>query len=187
MTSPMVKTMKRPTVLISIAAIVLAVVLWLALFFMPQSHKLGSLHSQQDALTALIQQDNARVQRLRTETHHIGQIRSMYNTLVQYVPSTEQLYTYVHTISAAGTAAGVTITSIAPGAAAPATGTPYTAIPITTSIKGTYSTLRGFLQRIYELPRLTDVSAMTLSTSGPTGGQLGATIQLVIFSSTKPA
>jgi type IV pilus assembly protein PilO len=184
-TSPWVKTIKKPTVLLSIGAIVLVIILWLVLFFVPQSHKLSSLRSQQASLNSLIQQDNARMQRLRTETHHLGQIRSMYSTLENYVPSTQGLYTYVHTISAAGKSAGINITSISPGAPVAASGTPYTAIPITAAIKGSYTELRNFLQGIYALPRLTDVNAISLNMTGGTGGELGATLQMAIFTSQK--
>jgi len=177
--------LRRPAFVITAAAVVVVVLVWLFVFFIPQSHKLTSLGAERVSLNALITKDNAKLQTLREETHHVGQIQAMDNTLTGYVPRTEEVYTYVHTLSAAAKSSGVSITSLGPGALAAVPGTLYMAVPITVSVKGTFGEIRAFLQAVYNLPRLTDVNALTITTGGGTVGGRVATIQLAIFTSQK--
>jgi Tfp pilus assembly protein PilO len=114
----------------------------------------------------------------------------MYDRLNGYVPATEKLYTYVQTISHSAKAAGVTITSLAPSTLVAITGTPYSAIPVTASVKGTYDQLLAFIKSLYDLPRLTDVNALSVSGGGPGTNRatvLSASFQLAIFTSQKPS
>ena len=85
---------------------------------------------------------------------------------------------------------GVSITTLTPRTLTPVTGTSYSAIPVTATVRGTYPQLVAFLHGIYGLPRLTDINGLTLS--GGSAGSSGTTtitaqLQLAIFTSQKPA
>lgn len=182
-------TLARPVVVLGIAGIVAVAAVWAFVFFLPQSRKLTTLQQEKISLDATVSKDNARLQRLRAEQHHVGEIRAMYRSLESYIPPTEELYTYVHTIAAAAKAAGVTVASLNPGQLAPVTGTPYSAIPVTAMVKGTFAHIKAFLRNVYRLPRLTDVNSLTLSGGGPhmaPTSPVSATFQLAIFSRAKP-
>ncbi len=170
--------------------VVVVVVAWFFAFYLPQTHKLAALGNQRTTLQSAVAADQARLQKAEREDHHIGQIQAMYDRLEGYVPATEDLYTYIRTINGAAKAAGVTITSLAPGGLSAATGTSYSGITVTASVKGTYQHLIAFLERLYDLPRLTDVNGFSITGGGPgttKGTVRSASFQLAIFTSQAPA
>lgn len=186
--SAILEVVKKPVVLLGALGLVVIVVVWFVAFFQPESHKLSSLGSQKASLQQTVLLDNARLQRVRAESHHVGEIQAIDAKLKGYVPTTEDLYTYIQTLSGAGNTAGITITSLQPSTVTTASGTSYMAIPITADVKGTYDHLLAFLNAIYNLPRLTDVNGLTITGGGPGTNRstsLSATFDLVIFTSQK--
>jgi Tfp pilus assembly protein PilO len=181
-------TITRRSVLVAVTVVAVCIA-WALAFYLPQTHKLTALDAQRSSLDATLATDQARLQQLQSEAHHVTEIRAMVNRLNGYVPTTEKLYTYVHTISQSAKSAGVTITSLAPSNLVAITGTRYSAIPITASVKGTYDQLLAFLKGLYELPRLTDVNALSVTGGGPGTNRatvLSASFQLAVFTSQKP-
>lgn len=177
------------SVLVALGAVAVLVA-WILAFYLPQTHKLTALNTQRATLQSTVTTDEAHLERVKTEAQHVTQIRAMYNEFEGYVPSTESLYPYIHTISSAAKATGVTITSLSPGTLSTATGTAYSAIPITASVRGTYDHLLAFIKRLYDLPRLTDVNSFSISGGGPRTSRstvLSATFELAIFTSQRPS
>lgn len=186
--SPIFDLAKRPFVLLSALGLVAVILVWVLLFFVPQSHKLTSLESKKTALQQALVQDNARLLRVRSESHHVGQIETLYKQLKGYAPQTGDLYTYIQTLSGAGKAAGVSITTLQASPLQSVTGSPYSAIPIDAEVKGTYDHMLSFIKAVYALPRLTDINSISLSGGGPGTNRsttLSATMDLVIFTSQK--
>lgn len=186
---PALDALRRPVFLIGVLVALVVVIVWLLVFFLPQGKKLSSLQAQKTSLQQTASLDEAKLQRLRTESHHEPQIRAMYGSLQGYAPPTEQLYTYVQTLSSAARAAGMTITSLSPAPLAPVHGTSYSAIPVATVMKGTYTSLLSMIRHIYSLPRLTDINSMNVSGGGPSskpGTILTVDMELAIFTSQKP-
>jgi Tfp pilus assembly protein PilO len=179
----------RPVALLTAGALLAVLLVWLFVFFVPQSHKLSSLRQEETSLNVVIAQDNARVQSLKKEAHHVGEIRAMETTLEAYVPATEELYTYIHVLSAAAKTAGVSITSFNPGTLTAVSGTPFSAVPITATIKATYSHLVAFIRDVYALPRLTDINGLNFTGGGTGSGTapISASFDLAIFTSQKPS
>lgn len=184
-----VTALKRPVVMIGIGVALLVVIVWLMLFFLPQGHKVSTLQNEKASLQEEVNLDEARVARLRTESEHVGQIQSMYSTLSGYVPATEDLYTYIQTLSGAANTAGVSITSLVPLPLQSVSGT-FSAVPITATVKGTYDHVLAFIKAIYALPRLTDINDIDI-----TGGGIGSNrttplsvdLDLAIFTRQKPS
>lgn len=179
---------KKPVVLLGAVTLIALVLVWLLAFFSPQSHKLAALQAQKSSLQQTVLQDQARLLRVRAESHHVGQIRAIDTRLQGYVPASEDLYTYIQTLSSAGNRSGVSIVSLEPSLPVPAAGTSYDAVPITANVKGTYDHLVAFISAVYELPRLTDINGLTISGGGPGTNRtttLTATFDLVIFMSQK--
>lgn len=179
----------RPVVLLTALGLIVLILVWLFVFFVPQSKKLSSLQQERVSLNALIARDNARVQQLRTESNHINEIKSMYTSLQGYVPATQELYTYIQVFSSAAKTAGIGVTSLSPGPPAAVKGTPFNAIPIIATVKGQYSDLVSLIQGIYQLPRLTDINGLSITGGGPGSGTvpITATLNLAIFTSQKTA
>ncbi|MGH9100035.1 MAG: type 4a pilus biogenesis protein PilO [Acidimicrobiales bacterium] len=176
------------TALVALGVVVVLVV-WILAFYLPQTHKLAALGTQRATLQSTVATDEAHLERAKSEDHHIGRIRAMYDELDGYVPASADLYTYIRTLSTAAKSAGVTITSLSPSTLAAATGTAYSGVPITASVKGTYDQLLAFVTRLYDLPRLTDVNQLSITGGGlgtDRGTLLSATLQLAIFTSQRP-
>lgn len=170
--------------------VVAVVVAWLFAFYLPQTRKLAALGTQRTALQSTVAADEARLQQLQNEAQHVTQIRAMYDRLDGYAPKTGKLYTYIRTISGAAKRAGVTITSLQPGALVAVSGTTYSAIPITAAVKGSYDHMLAFVKDLYGLPRLTDLNALSVTGGGPGTNRstnLTVSLQLAIFTSEKPA
>ena len=179
-----------PRALLVALGVVGVVVAWAIAFYVPEGHKLAALDAQKTTLQSTVTADEARLQQVQREDQHIAQIRAMHDQLDGYVPSTESLYSYIRTISHAAKASGVKITSVAPSALVGVTGTSYTAVPIATSVRGTYDHLLSFIKHLYSLSRLTDVNGLSISGGGPSTGRstvLSASFQLAIFTSQAPA
>ncbi len=184
--SQVLSVAKKPLVLIGAAGLVVVMLVWLFAFFLPQTHKLSSLETQKATLQQNVVLDQAKLQRVRQESHHVGQIQAIDSKLKGFVPTSEDLYTYIQTLSSAGNAAGVSISSLQPGTPVTATGTSYLAIPISADVKGTYNHLVTFMKAIYNLPRLTDINSISITGGGPgtnRSTQLSATFALAIFTS----
>jgi Tfp pilus assembly protein PilO len=179
----------RRSALIALA-VVTVVVAWLFAFYLPQTRKLTALGTQRTALQSSVTADEARLRQLQKEAQHVTQIKLMYDRLHGYAPKTERLYTYIRTISVAAKNAGVTITSLQPSPLVAVSGTAYSAIPITAAIKGSYDRLLAFVKDLYDLPRLTDLNALSVTGGGPGTNRstiLTVSLQLAIFTSAKPA
>jgi Tfp pilus assembly protein PilO len=175
-----------PRALLVALGVVGVVVAWAIAFYVPQGHKLAALDAQKTSLQSTVTADEARLQQVQREDQHIAQIRLMHDELVGYVPPKESLYTYIRTISHAAKASGVTITSLSPSALVAVTGTSYSAVPISASVRGTYDHLLSFIKHLYDLSRLTDVNSLSISGGGPSTGRstvLSASFQLAIFTS----
>lgn len=187
--SALLQALRRPVVLLGTLIGVVAVVVWLVAFFVPQGHKLSNLSAKEASLRASLTADEARLQRLRLESKHATQIEAIYQRLQTYAPETEQIYTYITVINTGAKQAGVTLASLAPGAAAPLSGTAYEEVPIGVSVSGTYDHILNFVRTLYGLPRLTDIESVSVVGGGPATSRatvLSASFQCLIFFSTPP-
>lgn len=187
--SPTVTILRKPKVMIAIAAALVVVLAWLMAFFIPQGHKLSALQAQEQSLQLQVNAGNAKVAELRVESQHAAQIAAMVKKLQGYAPGTSDI-SYIALLSNAAKATGVTVSAIGPGVAGPVTGSPYQSIPVSATIKGTYDKLLSFIKAVYGLPRLTDIDSIGITGGGPKtdrGSILTASFQLQIFTSQKPA
>ena len=189
--------LKRTPVIIAIVVAVLVLLIWLVAFFLPQGHKLSTLNGKEQALQTEVDAGNAKVAHLKRTFQHVGQLEVEQNKFEAYVPSTPNLFkttaNYTSSLSAAVTAAGMTLTSVSPGLAhgqtSASSSTALTTIPVVLLVSGPYDNLLSLIKGIYTLPRLTVINSV--ATSG--GGQgtnrstpLKATLDLVIFAAAKP-
>ena len=186
MSAPRTRVRITPRSLLVVLGVLAVVVAWALAFYVPEAHKLAALDAQRTTLESTVTADEAHLQQVKREDQHIAQIRAMQDQLGGYVPSTESLYSYIRTISHAAKASGVKVTSLAPSPLVAVTGTSYSAVPISASVRGTYDHLLSFIKHLYDLSRLTDVNGLTISGGGPSTGRstvLTASFQLAIFTS----
>jgi Tfp pilus assembly protein PilO len=197
-TSPL-DVLKTTPVVITIVIAVVVVIVWLLAFLLPEGSKISTLNTQAASLQAKVTAGNAEVAHLRKEALHKKTLVARLSTLQTYVPTKPEIYTYLKTITLTAKASKVTLVSISPSAELPpSTGQKFAAIPVSVSVKGTYDDILAFTANLYALPRLTDITTMSI-TGGGSGtafnraSSLSANFALEVFtantssSSTPPA
>ena len=119
--STTVAALKRTPVIVAVAVAVVVVVVWLLAFFLPQGHKLSTLNAKEQTLQQAVATGNAKVTQLKHTFQHVGQLEAEQAKFEAYVPSTPDLFkstaNYTSSLSATVAASGMTLTSVAPGAA----------------------------------------------------------------------
>ena len=193
-TSDAVAVLKRRPVVITIVLGLVVVIVWLLAYFLPQGSKISSLDAQQKTVRQMVALGNAKVARLKHTYQHATELQTMDATLRAYVPTTPDIFkttaNFTSSLSAAVTAAQMTLTSVSPGgAAAPISKSTFTTIPVSLTVKGTYDHLLSLITSIYSLPRLSIIDSVSI-----TGGGVGtsrttsltADLALVAFTTAKP-
>jgi Tfp pilus assembly protein PilO len=182
--------LRRTPVVVAVVIAVVVVIVWLLAFFLPQGSKISTLDTKQQTLEQQVAQGNAKVARLKHTFQHAPQLRAMSAKLEADVPATTDIYNYIDSLSTTAAASNVKLTSVSPGAATQtSTGSPFTAIPVSMVVKGTYDHLLSLITNIYALPRLTDIDSVSISGGGPGTSRtttLIATLSLEAFTTAKP-
>jgi Tfp pilus assembly protein PilO len=176
-------TMKRIGVVAGVAALVLLVAWYLALFS-PQARDLSKAHKAHAAAEQKISQLQNQVTQLNALKAQIPADKAALSVLDQAVPSTPQLDGALRQLQAAATSSGVTLSTVSPSSLAgsststaqKSSGTPVITLNLTAT--GTYPQLTSFLSRLASMPRTVTVTSLNIS--GATS-QLAAQITANIF------
>jgi Tfp pilus assembly protein PilO len=190
--SSTVAALKRPPVIISIVIAAVVVILWLFAFFLPQGRKLSTLDSKRQALTDEVAAGNAKVVRLRHTFEHAGQLEAEHAKMEALVPSTPDLFkstaNYTSLLSSTVAGAHMNLTSVTTQSPA-ATSKALTSIPVTLDVTGSYDQLLTLITDIYAMPRLTEISSVSIKGGGP-GTNRFSTLQVILsletFTTAKP-
>jgi Tfp pilus assembly protein PilO len=175
--------MKRIGVVAGLAALVILVAWYLALFS-PQARDLSKAHKDHAAAEQRISQLQSQVVQLNALRAQIPADKAALSVLNAAVPSTPQLDNALRQLQSAATGSGVTLTTVGPSAPATSStssaqktsGTP--SITLNLSASGSYQQLTSFLSRLAAMPRTLVVT--TLNIAG-TASQLNAQITANIF------
>jgi Tfp pilus assembly protein PilO len=179
-------------VIISIVIAAVVVILWLFAFFLPQGRKLSTLDSKRQALTDEVAAGNAKVVRLRHTFEHAGQLEAEHAKMEALVPSTPDLFkstaNYTSLLSSTVAGAHMNLTSVTTQSPA-ATSKALTSIPVTLDVTGSYDQLLTLITDIYAMPRLTEISSVSIKGGGP-GTNRFSTLQVILsletFTTAKP-
>ena len=150
----------------------IAVVLGLLLFFLfvvaPRGTEVQTVRDELDAAQqelASLQADVAALEAAQnsgTATADLDEIRAA-------LPTTPELPNLFAALQAAATAANVGLSSIAPGVPSASAAGSASVIPLSLTVSGEYFALARFLHELETLPRITRVSAISISGGGETG------------------
>jgi len=181
--------LKNRTALLAIAGILLIIIIWLLVFFIPQGNKLSKLDAKATTLQAQVQAGQAKVTLLKKEALNTPALEAISQQLTSYVPPDPGIYPYITTISNTANSAKVNIVSLAPGTPMAVPGTNFLSIGFTVAVSGTYDQFLSFIQGIYALPRLTQINTVSITGGGPQTSRsttLNMTATLTIFTTAKP-
>jgi Tfp pilus assembly protein PilO len=180
-----IKALRVPRVLVPILATVVVVILWLVVFYLPQSSKLSKLNTQQQSLQAkqvALQAELTQLQHLQNSG--LSALSAQYDALL---PPTIDNTGYLKLINSAVQQAGATLLSFTPGTAttnSAAAVNGVNSVPISLNTTGTYDQEIKLMQLIYGLPRLTVINSLSMSGGGPTSNRatvLDVTYSMTIF------
>lgn len=163
--------MRRAPLLVTVAAVVLAVAMWF-LLFAPEREEQALLREE---ITGLVAQQNAlRLQIARLEEIKANEldVRADIARLEQYIPDGAAQPSAIRQLQLVADASGVDITSVSfaqpaavPGAPAPPVpDTVLASVPVSIVIEGGYFQLTDFLRRVEaEMPRALLVDSVTIT------------------------
>lgn len=168
----LLRTVRKPTFLLSIVVGFVVILLWLFLFYFPYATKISNYDKESQTLLTeqlALNQQVITLQHTATESPELLAKLAEFSTLI---PNNANPYPYITTIDNAAVAAGVSILGVTvPSAGVAVAGTQnITAIPIPLQTKGTYDATLAFIKSIYALPRLTSIDNITI-TGGNDGGR----------------
>jgi Tfp pilus assembly protein PilO len=148
------------------ALIVVAVAMVIAFVIMPQFGQLSDLQQQKADADARRQQATAVLESLRGAKGRASATEAELLKVGTQMPDSPQLPSLIIELQDIANAAGVKVTSMAPGQPAVASGGQYTEVSLATQLTAEWDDLLDYLKRLDHSTRLLRVS--TLSVSPPT-------------------
>lgn len=176
-------TTTRITAMTAGAALLLAVIWYMALF-RPESHHLSSAHAARAAAEAKVQTLNTEVDHLKALEKQIPQDTATLSVLKAAVPDTPDLPDALGQLHNAATASGVELSGVSPAAPPTAggsggqsqSGPPSINLSLTAS--GTYQQLMGFMTRLDNMARTVVVNTVNIATGSTNGLTANMTAQI---------
>ncbi len=185
--------LRTPKVILAIVAAVVILFIWLFAFLLPSNSKISSDRAQLPKLEAKQAQLNAEVAKLRTIAAGEGPLTAKLDELATAVPPASDdnaNLNYLHSIYASEAQAGVTQLTISQiTASASAQTSTIIPIPVSLSVEGTYDQGVIFIKLLYNLPRLTTISSVSITGGGPSsnrGTLLNLSISATIYANSSP-
>lgn len=183
------KSLRRPLVLLPIGGAILLVIIWLAVFYLPQGSKLSKYDAQESSLRATQLALNERLQSLKKLSN--SDLCHLYAQYATAAPSSLENTTYLRQINLLVEQSGLHLISISTGSQSGATSAgSLSAVPYSLNVSGPYDDQLKLMQEIYSQPRLTTISSVTLSGGGPATNRstpLQASYSLMVYDTASPA
>ncbi len=158
---------KRPVILISVAAVIVLAGVWWFAWMSPQGSKLSTVNAN----VAQLQQKYSQLQETLRVVEHESKLESKYAgylaTFSAAVPPTPDAPQLTTQLAALANETHVTLTSLSDDSVLAAT--PVSEVPINITIKGSGSQCLNFLKGIYQMDRLITISAFTPTPSDSAG------------------
>lgn len=168
--------LKRPTVLISIAAVLVLAGVWWFAWMSPQGSKLTTINANVAQLSAKNQQLQLTLRTVehesKLESKYAGYL-SMFSDAVPPTPDAPQLTTE---LAALANSTHVTLQSLSDNTTVPAL--PVSDVPVSMTIKGTGTQCLAFLKGLYQMSRLITIADFTPSPAADTG-KSGAAVNVL--------
>ncbi len=174
------------TVLITIMAGLVVILVWLLAFFVPQGKHLSRLTTQRQNLQGEEASLEAKLQLLRATSRATPQLLQLQAKFGAMIPATADMYNYISQMAGTAAQSGVGLVSMTPSSnGAPVSGTNLLSYPITVVVSGSYASTLNFMNALYAMPRLTVIDGVSISGGGPGSSKaapLTSTFTLTVYS-----
>lgn len=177
---------KNQRIGICLATLIVPVAAFYFLSFSPTTKKINGLESTVKTLQSeldTVKKQAAKLDQFLAEME-VAQLKFKEASLV--IPDNKEIPSLLTNISGQATGAGLDITSFVPGAEVAKDF--YAEIPVTIRVDGTYHNVGFFLDAVSKLPRIVNVSSLTLGGAKEVEGEqlLNANIQLLTYKFLEP-
>lgn len=164
------KTSKSARLGVGAIVFVVLVAGWYLLLWKPTTQKVASLNSQVSAVVLQQSKLEAQLLSLKASAKHLTSLKAEATTLSNAIPSQPSLANFVDDLNQAGSAAGLSITTISPtqpqlvgGVIVPTAGSGVPSIAFSISTEGGYYQLLQFLHNLDFLPRFVAIDSISFS------------------------
>lgn len=147
-------------VAIAAAVIAVPVALFYFLSFSPKSQEITGLESNVAQLQQELSMIKAKAAKLDEQKSIMAEVEAKFKEASAVIPDTKEIPSLLSNISSQGSGAGLDITSFVPGSETPKQF--YAEIPVSLAVTGTYHNVGYFLDTVSKLPRIVNVSKISL-------------------------
>jgi Tfp pilus assembly protein PilO len=161
--------LKRPRVLVAIAAAVVVLIAWYFAWWSPESGKLSSVRGQEAKAKLQTQQLNAKLLEILREDRFVAKYHNFLSFFSSQVPVQPEQGQLVYQLGRLQDRDHVDITTLSASAtAAPVSGVSLSTIPVSLTVTGSHDNVIRFLNGLYSMSRLLTIQSIAPSaTSAP--------------------
>lgn len=171
---------------ISAAVLIVPIALFYFLYLSPKGQEITGLEGSVATLQKELADIKATAAKLDEQKAVMAEIEAKFKEAALVIPDTKEIPSLLSSISNQGSGAGLDITSFVP--AAEVAREFYAEIPVSLSVTGTYHNVGYFLDTVSKLPRIVNVSKISLGTPKLTEGEMliDAKLDLVTYKFIEP-
>lgn len=171
---------------IAAAALIVPLALFYFLYFSPKSQMITSLKATVTQLQNEIATVKAKAAKFDEQKALMADIEHKFREAALVMPDTKEIPSLLSSISGEGSRAGLDILTFVPGTEAVKDF--YAEIPVALSVTGTYHNVGYFLDTVSKLPRIVNVSKVSMGSPKLTDGEMlvDARLDLVTYKFIEP-
>ena len=172
---------------IAAAVIVVPVALFYFLYFSSKSTEIAALEDGVIQLQQELATIKVKAAKLDEQKAMVAAVEAKFKEASLVIPDTKEIPSLLTNISTQGSGAGLDILSFVPGSELAKEF--YAEIPVALAVTGTYHNVGYFLDTVSKLPRIVNVSKVTLAAPKLTDGEMliDAKLDLVTYKFIEPA
>jgi type IV pilus assembly protein PilO len=173
---------------ITICAVTMIVplVIFYFLIFSPKSTEIEQLHKSISSMEIELQSVKGKAAKINEQKALMTEMENKFKEAARVIPDNKEIPSLLTNISSQGTASGLDMLSFIPGTETPKEF--YAEIPVTLSVQGTYHNLGYFLATVSKLPRIVNVSDISMGSPKIEEGEmiLSSKVNLVTYKFIEP-
>jgi len=168
-------------------SVLVPLVIFYFLIFSPKSTEITVLNKNISALRTELQSVKGKAAKINEQKALMAEMEKKFKEAARVIPDNKEIPSLLTNISSQGTSSGLDILSFIPGSESPKEF--YAEIPVALSVQGTYHNLGYFLATVSKLPRIVNVSDISMGSPKMEEGEmiLSSRINLVTYKFIEPA
>lgn len=180
---------RKPLVIASVVGTLVLLIAWWFAWMQPESHKLTSIHAQEQQDQQQVASLRSELATLQAEQKVVKSASPFLNLFAAAIPPAPEQPSLVVQLYHLANRTGVKLQSVTDNSVSPATG--YSVIPVSISISGGHNGVERFVAGLYKLPRLLTIQSLGLSGTGDLNASgsspYSATISATAYTTSVPS